>query len=212
MAEPHRVEGDVVGEVAGCDEAGVGCIAGDMIAAAVILPRDCPLPLADSKRLSTSAREGLYDALMQNPHVQSGIGRVTHKEIDDLGMARCRRLVFERALDDLATNSLERLNREPRIRHIIIDGTLFDGWRGVSFECIPRADATIACVSAASILAKVTRDRYMRDLLQQHPDCGVYGWATNMGYPTTAHRKAVVEHGPSPFHRTSFRIRASQDC
>lgn len=182
--------------VAGVDEAGCGALMGDLVAAAAVLPEGCDVPVADSKTLSAARRTRLYDQLVSTvPH---GIGRVSAQEIDALGMARCRRLVLTRALDDLAA-------RHEAPEHIIVDGTLFDAWHGVPHECIPKADATHPCVSAASILAKVTRDTELTALVARHPELQNYGLPRNAGYPTAAHRAALREHGTTQWHRTSFR-------
>lgn len=178
---------------AGVDEAGVGALFGDMVAAAVVMPTH--IDVADSKRTSAKRRKVMYDQIMAQAEV--GVGRVTSEEIDTLGMAHCRRLVLTRAVDALAET-----HGAPQ--HIIVDGTLFTPWRDVPYECIPRADATVPCVSAASIVAKVTRDEWVAHMCTQH-DLAPYGMPGNAGYPTAAHKAAIQNHGSTPWHRKSFR-------
>ena len=140
-------------EVVGLDEAGAGPAFGSLWAAAVHLP--VPIDgLADSKKISHRRRVALREQIVASAHW--GVGEVTCTEIDTFGMAEARRLVFERALDDYAS-------RHATPARLVVDGTIFRPWRGVPYECVPRADATVPCVSAASILAKTTRDAQVEE-------------------------------------------------
>lgn len=190
--------------VVGCDEAGCGCPFGSLYAAAVSLPaehRPAELCLADSKALSRKRRDRAYEALCTAPGVIIGVGAVQAEEIDREGLGWARRVVFHRALDQYAT----RAGRLPD--EIIVDGTLFADWRGVAYRCVPRADSSVPCVSAASIVAKVSRDAWVDHLLLEHPQWdAMYGLSANKGYPTTRHKEGIRAHGLTPFHRSSFRL------
>lgn len=186
----------------GVDEAGVGPMMGDLVAAAVILGEGVDATrLMDSKRMRRhSERAQVRDHIRAT--CQVGLGRVTHAEIDALGMARCRRLVFHRALDDLVAHH----GCLPDL--IVVDGTLFEPWREVAYECVVKADATVPAVSAASIVAKCARDESVLSLCQEHPEWAErYGWQRNMGYPSAQHRGAILEHGRVPPHRHSFILK-----
>ena len=191
----------------GVDEAGVGALMGNLVAAAVAFPNDDgttmeSLPiLKDSKKMTPKRRTEAADRLRET--VLFGMGIVSNAEIDELGMARCRRLVFTRALDALA-----EAHPEATFRKIIVDGTLFDGWRGVDYECMPRADATVPQVSAASILAKTCRDAQVNALCEAEPEVARrYAWTSNKGYPSEAHIRAVLEDGRTPHHRRTFQLK-----
>ena len=178
---------------AGCDEAGRGCIAGPVFAAAVILPSGFQEPrLNDSKLLSTSQREQLREVVEQEA-LAFGIGVVNEQEIDEINILNASFLAMHRALS--------LLKIQPG--HLIIDGNRFKPYGKVAHTCIVKGDGKYASIAAASILAKTHRDEFMIGLHQDYP---VYGWDRNRGYPTQAHRKALLEHGPSPHHRRSFRL------
>lgn len=182
---------------AGVDEAGCGSLMGDLVAAAVILPDDFGHAAAinDSKKLSAQKREALAVQIEANARV--GVGVVTSVEIDENTFAWARRAVFLRALDALG---------EPLPASIVVDGThFFDGYRGVPHTLEAKADAKYVSVGAASIIAKVTRDRSVHKLCEAQPELADrYGWRTNMGYPTKVHRDGLACHGPSGYHRRSF--------
>ncbi len=181
--------------IAGVDEAGVGSLMGIMVAGAVILPNDfdCEI-LCDSKKISEKKRKFAYNKIISS--AKYGIGVVTHQEIDDIGMAKCRRLVFHRALDSLNCNNIDK---------IIVDGTLFDSYKNIPHECIPKADATIKCVSAASIIAKHYRDTEILKLCDEYPELAQkYDWKKNKGYPSPNHLNALKTHKTSIFHRKSY--------
>lgn len=181
--------------IAGVDEAGVGSLMSIMVAGAVILPDDFDVSnLCDSKKSTDKKRKRMSEKLISEADV--GIGIVTEDEIDSLGLAKCRRLVFHRALDNLKSKEFNK---------IIVDGTLFEKYNDVAHECIPKADATVPCVSAASIVAKHYRDTFILNLCDENPESSnIYGWRTNKGYPSQKHREAIKANGISKFHRKSY--------
>ena len=190
MLKPFHIDGAVE---AGCDEAGRGCIAGPVFAAAVILPPNFSNPvLDDSKKLSAKKRQQLR-TLIEKEALAWGVGAVPEKEIDQINILNASFLSMHRAL--------EKLQVLPT--HLLIDGNRFTPYGKMPYTCIVKGDGIYASIAAASILAKTHRDEYMGTLHQEYP---LYGWIKNMGYPTKAHRKAVYEHGPTPYHRRSFRL------
>lgn len=190
MLKPYHIKGAIE---AGCDEAGRGCIAGPVFAAAVILPHEFRNPtLDDSKKLSAAKRQKLR-ILIEQDALAWGIGVVHAKDIDEINILNASFVAMHQALDSL----------ELRPSNLLIDGNRFKSYGKINHSCIVKGDGIYASIAAASILAKTHRDEYMETLHQDHP---VYGWNRNKGYPTRAHRKAVLEHGPTPFHRRSFRL------
>jgi ribonuclease HII len=177
------------GVVAGVDEAGRGPLAGPVVAAAVILDRvRCPDGLDDSKKLSESARERLHDLICTRAHW--GVGVATVEEIDTLNIHWATMLAMERAVAALASE----------IHHVLVDGNRLPRWRHKA-TAIVGGDALCRSIAAASIIAKVTRDRMMSAL---DAECPGYGWAGNKGYGTAAHLAALARLGPSVHHRRSF--------
>ena len=176
--------------IAGVDEVGRGPLAGPVTAAAVILP-DGPLPdgLNDSKRLTAARRAAL--AAWIEAHCDYAVVHVPVEEIDRINILRASHVAMCRAL--------ERLRQRPCLA--LIDGNLMPRGLGCPGQTIVKGDAVSLSIAAASILAKVARDRLMVDLAQQHPG---YGWETNAGYPTEAHRQALLDLGVTPHHRRSF--------
>ena len=177
--------------IAGADEVGRGPLCGPVVAAAVILdPMRIPSGLNDSKKLSEKIRARLFDELMAVATV--GIGAATEEEIDQINILRASHLAMERAIAALA--------HVPD--HLLIDGNQKP--RGLQFSCetIVKGDGKSVSIAAASIIAKVTRDRIMVDLAQQHPG---YGWEKNAGYPTKDHLAALQKVGVTPVHRRSFK-------
>ena len=176
---------------AGCDEAGRGCLAGAVYAAAVVLPPDyCNPSLNDSKQL-TAARRYALRREVERDALAWAVGVVSPREIDEINILNASILAMHRALD--------RLKVRPEF--VIVDGNRFHPYRpGATLDS---PDARYLAIAAASILAKTYRDDYMADLHRQHPQ---YGWARNAGYPTREHRAAIAEHGPTPFHRRSFHL------
>jgi len=190
MLKPFYSEGDLE---AGCDEAGRGCIAGPVYAAAVILPVHFHnSTLDDSKKLSRKKRQHLR-LLIEQEALSWGVGVVDEQEIDQINILNASFLAMHRALDKL----------QLRPEHLLIDGNRFKAYENISHSCIVKGDGIYASIAAASILAKTHRDEYMEALHLKYP---AYGWERNMGYPTRAHRRAILEHGPTPYHRRSFKL------
>ena len=178
---------------AGCDEAGRGCIAGPVVAAAVILPRGMDFPdFDDSKKLSERQREKLRIKVMENAAAY-GIGIVSAEEIDEINILNASFLAMHRAIDQLKI----------RPELLLIDGNRFNKYHDIKHQCIVGGDAKYQAIAAASILAKTTRDHIMQELDNQYP---VYNWKQNKGYPTLEHKNAVAEHGMSPYHRKTFNM------
>lgn len=186
---------------AGVDEAGCGALIGDLVASAVILPSGFDTSIiGDSKKLTPKRRADALRSLRESG-AGIGIGIVTVEEINANPFGWARRTVFVRALDDLVSTT----GKLPT--SIVVDGTpqFFDGYKGIPYECKPKADATHASVSAASVVAKETRDARVLEMCNLHEDWAVrYGWSTNKGYPSAAHRQSLQEHGPTPYHRMTF--------
>lgn len=182
---------------AGCDEAGRGCLAGPVVAAAVILPPRVRLPgLDDSKKLSESAREELRP-LIEARALAWAVAAVEPAEIDAVNILRASFLAMHRAIDAL----------KQRPAHLLIDGNRFIAYPGITHSCHIKGDGRFRSIAAASVLAKTHRDALMRALHEAHP---AYGWAINKGYPTLDHRAAIARFGPTPHHRRSFRLLKEQ--
>jgi ribonuclease HII len=190
MLKPFHTKGLIE---AGCDEAGRGCIAGPVYAAAVILPSNfCNALLDDSKKLSAKKRQELRPVIEQEA-LAWAVGTVDEKEIDQINILNASFLAMHRAL--------ENLQQLPE--HLLIDGNRFKTYEGISHTCIVKGDGIFASIAAASVLAKTHRDEYMEVLHREYPQ---YGWNRNKGYPTRAHRRAVFELGPTSYHRRSFKL------
>ncbi len=228
MLKNHYYEGLVE---AGCDEAGRGCLAGSVYAAAVILPTDYDNPmLNDSKQLSLKRRYELREQI-QRDAVAWAVGIVTPEEIDRINILRASFLAMHRALDQLTV----------RPQAIIVDGNRFEPYRSplpppptgggsivpivsgghpslvgegpgerlpLPHTCIIKGDGKYQAIAAASILAKTYRDDYMDKLAEEYP---MYDWRSNKGYPTKKHREALRQYGPSPYHRMSYNLLGSQE-
>lgn len=178
---------------AGCDEAGRGCIAGPVVAAAVILPRGVDFPdFDDSKKLTEKQREMLKIKVMENA-LAYGVGIVSAKEIDEINILNASFLAMHRAIDQLKI----------RPELLLIDGNRFNPYKGIRHQCIVGGDAKYQSIAAASILAKTTRDHIMEEYHKKFPQ---YNWLKNKGYPTPEHKNAVAEHGVSPIHRMTFNM------
>lgn len=187
----HRLE-------AGCDEAGRGCLAGPVVAAAVILPVGVRLPgLNDSKQLSRADRERLRPLIEQRALAWC-VGIAEVDEIDRVNILRASFLAMHRAISGLGT----------RPEHLLVDGNRFDPYAGIAHSCIVQGDSRYRSIAAASVLAKTHRDALMLALHREQPH---YGWEVNMGYPTRLHRAAIAAHGPCGHHRASFTLLAAQD-
>lgn len=184
---------------AGCDEAGRGCLAGPVMAAAVILPKDFYLQgLNDSKKLTHKQRESLRP-IIEAEAIAWAVAAVDHTEIDQINILNASFLAMHRAI--------EKLKVKPA--YLAIDGNRFKAYPNIPHSCIIKGDGKYLNIAAASILAKTHRDEYMTNLHQVYP---LYNWQQNKGYPTIAHRKAVVANGLSPFHRKTFNVSDPQLC
>ena len=178
---------------AGCDEAGRGCLAGPVVAAAVILKNDANYPeLNDSKQLTEKKRMQLRELVM-NEALSYGIGIVTAQEIDEINILNASFLAMHRALNQLTL--------QPEL--LLIDGNRFNPYKKVKHVCIVGGDAKYQSIAAASILAKTTRDMMMVEYDEQYP---VYNWKKNKGYPTPQHKQAIADYGTTPLHRMTFNM------
>ena len=178
---------------AGCDECGRGCLAGPVYAAAVILPPDFSHPLLrDSKRM-TEARRYQLRPVIEAEAIAWAVGTVSEREIEEINILKASFLAMHRALDQL----------NPRAEFILVDGNRFTPYDLVPHRCIVKGDDKFANIAAASVLAKTYRDDYMKQIGEQFPD---YAWASNKGYPTSAHRAAIRRVGPCVHHRRTFRL------
>jgi ribonuclease HII len=187
----HQLHDRGFARIAGLDEVGRGPLAGPVVAAAVVLnPADIPEGLRDSKQLGTTRRAALCDALHEVAQV--GIGQASVAEIDQINILRASHLAMERALADLP---------DPP-DHALIDGNMIPRDLDVPATPLVKGDTLSASIAAASIVAKIWRDRVMYDLAQQFPG---YGWETNAGYPSKSHKEALQNLGVTPHHRRSFK-------
>ena len=178
---------------AGCDEAGRGCLAGPVVAAAVVLRNDADYPeLNDSKQLTEKKRMKLREMVMQEA-LSYGIGIVTAQEIDEINILNASFLAMHRALDQLTL----------RPELLLIDGNRFNPYKEVKHVCIVGGDAKYQSIATASILAKTTRDMMMAQYAEQYP---VYNWKKNKGYPTREHKQAIADYGTTPLHRMTFNM------
>lgn len=178
---------------AGCDEAGRGCLAGPVFAAAVIFPKDYDNPLLnDSKKISEKKRM-LLRPIIEKEALAFAVASVGPAEIDKINIHNASYKAMHLALDALAIKA----------EHLIIDGNKFIPYMDIPYECIVKGDGKYLSIAAASILAKTYRDDYMNNLALAYPD---YDWLSNKGYPTIKHRMAVLQHGPTIEHRKTFRV------
>lgn len=178
---------------AGCDEAGRGCLAGDVYAAAVILPPGFTNELLnDSKQLTEAQRYQLREVI-EREAVAWAVGIVTAAEIDRMNILRASILAMHRAVDGLKV----------RPEHLLIDGNKFTPYKGITHNTVVKGDATYMSIAAASILAKTYRDDYMLRIAKEYP---MYDWQSNKGYPTAKHRAAIREYGTTPHHRMTFNL------
>ena len=178
---------------AGCDEAGRGCLAGPVVAAAVILKKGKSYPeFNDSKQLAEKKRMQLRELVM-NEALTYGIGIVTAQEIDEINILNASFLAMHRAIS--------QLKLQPEL--LLVDGNRFNPYKGVKHVCIVGGDAKYQSIAAASILAKTTRDMMMEQYGEQYP---VYNWKKNKGYPTKEHKQAIADYGTTPLHRMNFNM------
>ena len=182
---PHLLE-------AGCDEVGRGCLAGPVVAAAVVLPKDFIHPLLnDSKQLTADLRTQLAKEIMETA-LHYAVAEVDHHTIDQVNIQQASFLAMHRAVDQLPIT--------PEL--LLVDGNRFLPYPFVPHQCIVQGDSQYFSIAAASVLAKTCRDALMQRLAKDFPH---YGWKTNVGYPTKAHRAAIQKHGLTPWHRRSFQ-------
>jgi ribonuclease HII len=188
--ESNRIE-------AGCDEAGRGCLAGSVFAAAVILPPDFKNDdLNDSKQLSEKKRYALRPVI-EREAIAWAVGIVTPEEIDKINILKASFLAMHRAIDQLAVKP----------EHLLIDGNRFTPYPDIAHTTVVKGDGKYLSIAAASILAKTYRDDYMDELAKEYPD---YHWTENKGYPTKAHREAIRAVGITPYHRKTFTLLPEQ--
>lgn len=188
---PSRLDQDVV--EAGCDEAGRGCLAGPVFAAAVILPPTFEHPiLNDSKQLSEKQRDQIR-LIIEDQALSFSVSFCHPQTIDKLNILNASFHAMHHAI--------RKLSQRPE--KLLIDGNRFTPFEKIPFECLVKGDSRIASIAAASILAKTYRDQYM---YRQHKKYPQYGWDTNKGYPTKFHRQAIIAHGTTPIHRKSFQL------
>ena len=182
---------------AGCDEAGRGCLAGPVVAAAVILPETFNHPLLnDSKKLSEKQRN-ILRPIIEAEAISWKVGIASVEEIDKINILKASFLAMHRAIEGLDTQP----------EWLLIDGNRFPKYPNIPHTCIIKGDGKYRSIAAASILAKTHRDEIMVGLAEQYPN---YGWPKNAGYPTAAHREAIAQYGPTPHHRQSFRLLKGQ--
>ncbi len=178
---------------AGCDEAGRGCLAGPVVAAAVVLPDDfADERLNDSKQLTERQRNALR-AIIEHDAVAWAVAFVQPEEIDEINILQASILAMHRAVAQLSVKP----------EFLLVDGNRFNPYPGIPHQCIVKGDATFMSIAAASILAKTHRDEYMARIAADYPQ---YGWGRNKGYPTRDHRAAIAAYGTTPHHRLSFRL------
>jgi len=179
---------------AGCDEAGRGCLAGPVFAAAVILPQNYNNPyLNDSKKLTVSQRNNLRKVI-ENDALAWAVASVENSEIDEINILNASILAMHKALSTITI--------QPQL--ILVDGNRFKPFQDIPHQCIIKGDGLFLSIAAASVLAKTYRDEYMIDLHARFPQ---YAWDRNKGYPTLEHRKAIISLGFSPYHRKTFTVR-----
>lgn len=182
---------------AGCDEAGRGCLAGPVFAAAVILPKDFKNPLLTDSKLLTEKQRDLLRPIVEKEAIAWAVGQVSPKEIDEINILNASFLAMHRAIDQLDT----------RPESLLIDGNRFNAYQFIPHTCIVKGDSKYMSIAAASILAKTYRDEYMYAIAKKNPG---YSWLSNKGYPTKAHRQAIAELGATKHHRMSFRLLAEE--
>ncbi len=178
---------------AGCDEAGRGCLAGAVYAAAVVLPPDFRNELLNDSKKLTEKQRYVLRPLIEEAALAWAVGIVTPQEIDRINILNASFLAMHRAIEQLRVTP----------QHLLIDGNRFKPYPGIAHTCVVKGDGKYEAIAAASILAKTYRDDYMNELHEKYP---MYDWKSNKGYPTKAHRAAIAQYGPSPYHRLSFQL------
>lgn len=178
---------------AGCDEAGRGCLAGPVTAAAVILPPDFSNDMLNDSKQLTEHQRNLLRPIIESEALAWAVEFVSPQEIDEINILRASFTAMHRAID--------RLTIRPEA--LLIDGNRFIPYPNIPHTCIVKGDGKMMSIAAASVLAKTHRDEYMRRIAQEFPQ---YGWEGNKGYPTKAHRAAIAQYGTSPYHRMTFQL------
>lgn len=177
----------------GTDEAGRGCLAGPVTAAAIILPEDFTHPLLKDSKVLTAKQRLLIEPILKEVAISYSVVHVDNHEIDKLNILQASIVAMHRAIDTL----------DLKPEFIAVDGNYFKEYKQIQHKCIVKGDARFLHIAGASILAKNARDRYMIELGKEFPQ---YSWKKNKGYPTKAHRQAIAEVGISPYHRVSFKL------
>ena len=180
---------------AGCDEAGRGCLAGPVFAAAVILPTDFKHPLLNDSNKLTEKQRDLLRPIIEEKAIAWAVGSYSPKEIDEVNILNASFLSMHRAIDQLTTKPTS----------LLIDGNRFTAYKKIPHHCIIKGDGKYLSIAAASVLAKTYRDDLMKKLAMEYPK---YGWQQNKGYPTKAHRAAIKKYGSTEYHRMSFKLLA----
>lgn len=194
MLKPYFKKGQLE---AGCDEVGRGCLAGPVVAAAVVLPSKYRnKELNDSKQLSEAQRLEIREDIVEKA-VSWAIGVASPEEIDEINILNASYLAMHRALDELKVSP----------EFLLVDGNRYKPHNHIPFECVIKGDGKYASIAAASVLAKTYRDDLMRKLAEEYPG---YGWETNVGYPTVQHREGIKSLGTTPYHRRSFQLLPGQ--
>jgi len=178
---------------AGCDEAGRGCLAGPVFAAAVILPPDFRNELLNDSKQLTEKNRYLLREVIEAEAIAWAVGQYDNTEIDEVNILNASIFSMHRALGQLKI----------RPQHILVDGNRFKPYQDIPHTCVVKGDGKYLSIAAASVLAKTYRDDFMLDLHKKYP---VYAWDRNKGYPTKVHREAIKQHGITPYHRKSFRL------
>lgn len=182
---------------AGCDEAGRGCLAGPVFAAAVILPKYFQHPLLNDSKKLTERQRDLLRPIIEEEAIAWAVGSYSPKEIDEVNILNASFFSMHRAIDQLTTTPTS----------LLIDGNRFNAYKNISHHCIIKGDGKYLSIAAASVLAKTYRDDLMKKLALEYPE---YSWQQNKGYPTKAHRAAIKEYGATEHHRMSFRLLAEE--
>ena len=176
---------------AGCDEAGRGCLAGSVFAAAVILPRDFYHPLLNDSKQMTERQRNILRGVIEREAVAWAVAEISAARIDEINILKA----------SIEGMNIAAANLKVAAEFLAIDGNRFISHTGLPYKCIVKGDGKYADIAAASVLAKTHRDEYMMRLHEEYP---LYGWDRNKGYPTREHRLAIREHGLTPYHRLSF--------
>ncbi|MBZ9651401.1 ribonuclease HII [Psychroflexus montanilacus] len=181
----------------GTDEAGRGCLAGPVTAAAVILPKDFHNTMLNDSKLLTSKKRELLEVILKEESLAFGISQVDMEIIDEINILNASILAMHQ--------SIQQLSPQPEL--ILVDGNKFKAYKKIQHQCIIKGDSKFLSIAAASILAKTARDAFMRKIDKEYP---MYGWAQNKGYPTKAHRRAIQKYGITKYHRKSFKLLPEQ--